>query len=91
MRSTFLGDLRPVQPETTPDLGVTVRREDELAAVDHRIARAVPLLLGGSVVLSKNGPQRHRLGKHQRSKHCDFHVSFSVGSAAAAQQGRPQL
>ena len=61
-----------------PDLNVTVRRENELATVDHRVARAVPLLLGGAVIvcmnLSKNW--RCRRGENQHKKHPDFHVRF---------------
>jgi hypothetical protein len=82
-----------VQPETIPDLDVTVRREEELAAVDDRIASAVSLLLGGSVIvspnLSKNRSRRYGRSEHQCGKHCHFHVSFSVRSAAAAQQRPP--
>jgi hypothetical protein len=80
MRTAFLGDLRTVQPETIPDLDVSVRREEELATVDHRIARAVSLLLGGSTVvttnLSKNRTGRQGRSKDQRNKHPDFHVGF---------------
>jgi hypothetical protein len=69
-----------VQPEAVADLDVTVRREEERAAVDHRIARAVALLLGGAVIvctnLSKNWSRRCGHGENQHKKHPDFHVSL---------------
>jgi hypothetical protein len=93
MGTALLGDLRPVLPETVPDLDVTVRREEERATVDHRIARAVSLLFGGAVVvstdLSKNRTRGYGRGERQRNKHPGFHVSFSNSSAAAAQQRPP--
>jgi hypothetical protein len=48
------GDLRPVLPETAPDLRVAIWCEDILDAVGQRIAHAVALLLGSSVVVSKS-------------------------------------
>jgi hypothetical protein len=89
MGTAVLGNLRPVKPETIPDLDVTVRREEKLATVDHRIARTVSLLLGGSVVvstnLSKNRTRGYGCSERQHNKHPGFHVSFSNSSAAPAQ------
>jgi hypothetical protein len=84
VRTAFLRDLRPVQPETIPDLDVAVRREQERTAVNHRIARAVPLLLGRSIVVGKSRPRRCRSSEYQRNKDPGFHVSFPNRSAAGA-------
>jgi hypothetical protein len=54
VRAALPGDLRPVLPQTLPDPGVTIRREDVPSAIGHRIVGAVPLLLGGSVIAGES-------------------------------------
>ncbi len=86
MRAAFPRDLRPALPQTRPDLRIAIRREDELAAIGHRIVPAVPLLFGGSiVVVSACRTCRCKHGKAQCDcEHHGFHVSIPDSSAAAA-------
>ncbi len=75
VRITRPGDLRPVLPQTVPDLGVTIRREDPLAAPGQGVHHAVALLRRGVVGKSRSHRCRRSQNRHD-SKPIGSHVSF---------------
>jgi hypothetical protein len=57
VRAARSGDLCPVLPEAVPDFEIAIRRKDVLTAPGQRIAHAVSLLFGCSIVVSKSRPR----------------------------------
>ncbi len=83
-------NVGPVRPETVSDPGVAIRCEYVLAAVGHRVSRAVSLLLGSPVILRESRTRRSGCSEKQRHRKLhDFHLV--PPSAAAPNHGRQIL